>query len=540
MKIALVQSNPIVGDLNHSFTLLKNHANNAVNDNASLVIFSECFLTGYPPLDLLTYPSFLDQIEVTIDQIKEYSKTIPETALCFGTPIRDFNNSSLLNAAYVIHNGKIIFNYFKCNLPNYDIFDEKRYFKSSKTAPFFEFNSYRFGITICEDAWPGYKQDLISDLKQFNIDCLINLSASPYEIGKQELRYNLFAKHAKTLQVPVVVVNQVGANDHLIFDGNSFAVSKTGSTLCQCASFSDDYQVLDLTHDLNTNTLYTSQSCIQSIHDALILGIRDYVKKTGFNDVVIGLSGGIDSAVTCALAVKALGSKHVRGYALPSEFSSQGSLDDAKALADALKINYAILPINNSYQAINETLAPQFSNFSHDLTQENIQARIRGVLLMAIANKFNALVLTTGNKSELATGYCTLYGDMCGALGVLADVYKTTVYELAHHLNKNKLIIPLNTIEKEPSAELRPDQKDSDSLPTYDVLDLIIKSYIETSMSLQQIESKGYAEKDIVSMVINRINQNEYKRKQAPIPLRISTHCFVTGRRFPVGSSYNL
>jgi NAD+ synthase (glutamine-hydrolysing) len=540
MKIALVQSNPIVGDLNHSFTLLKNHANKAVNDNVSLVIFSECFLTGYPPLDLLTYPSFLDQIDVTIDKIKDYSKTIPETALCFGTPIRNFNHTSLLNAVYVIHNGKIIFNYFKCNLPNYDIFDEKRYFKSSKIDPYFEFNSYRFGITICEDAWPGYKQDLISDLKQSNIDCLINLSASPYEIGKQELRYNLFANHAKTLQAPVIVVNQVGANDHLIFDGNSFAVSKTGTTLCQCSSFSDDYQILDLTHNLNTKTLYIPQSRIQSIHDALILGIRDYVKKTGFNDVVIGLSGGIDSAVTCALAVKALGSKHVRGYALPSEFSSQGSLDDAKALADALEISYAVMPINNSYQAINETLAPQFSNFSPDLTEENIQARIRGVLLMAIANKFNALVLTTGNKSELATGYCTLYGDMCGALGVLADVYKTTVYELANHLNKDKLIIPLNTIEKEPSAELRQDQKDSDSLPNYDVLDLIIKSYIEKSMSLQQIESKGYGEKDIVSMVINRINHNEYKRKQAPIPLRISTHCFVTGRRFPVGSSYNL
>ncbi|RAP26183.1 NAD+ synthase [Candidatus Marinamargulisbacteria bacterium SCGC AG-333-B06] len=537
MKFALVQLNPIVGDLNYNFNLMKTYCERCAKDNVSFVVFSECILTGYPPQDLLLQAHFIKDVHRSIDAIKTFSITVPNLAICFGTPFQE--GSDLFNSACVIQNGVLLFQQYKFNLPQYDVFDEKRYFSSSVTQDVFIFKGYRIGITICEDAWvtqsDSYEHNPIDLFHDKQLDVLLNLSASPFERGKDQIRFDLFSKHAQRLGVPVIMVNQVGGNDQLIFDGNSFAVSAFGDVLCQLSSFSADMTVMSLDDTPKSDGVYSKLAPINSIHDALVLGIRDYVHKTGFKDVVIGLSGGIDSAVTCVLAVRALGANHVRGISLPSQFSSDGSLIDAKALAENLGIDYSVISINATYNQLLMDLAPMFNDLAGDVTEENIQARSRGVLLMAIANKFNSLVLATGNKSELAMGYCTLYGDMCGALAVLADVLKTCVYELASCINSDSIIIPDNSINKAPSAELRPNQKDSDSLPSYDTLDEIITYYIEEGLSANDIINHGYDD-TLVLDVIKQINQNEYKRFQAAMPLRISSKSFGMGRRFPIAS----
>jgi len=535
MKIALVQINPVIADLQSNFERMKHHFETCSLEDVSLVIFSECVLTGYPPQDLLSRHDFIDSIHHYINKIKLMTKSFPDSAICFGTPFFEFG--TLFNAACVIHNGDLIFKQDKINLPNYDIFDEKRYFSSGTKQDIFCFKGYRIGITICEDAWKKdyhlYNHNPIDFFCDKNIDLILNLSASPFEVSKDVIRFDLFANHAKTLDVPVVVVNQVGANDHLIFDGNSFVVSPFGDVLCQLSSFSEDVSSLSLDKPPSLDGMYHALPLTASIHDALVLGIRDYVAKTGFKNVVIGLSGGIDSAVTCALAVKALGSENVKGFSLPSQFSSEGSLIDAKSLADNLNIEYSVISIEAIYNQCLLDLAPVFNDLEPNVTEENIQARSRGILLMAIANKFNALVLATGNKSELAMGYCTLYGDMCGALSVLGDVSKTRVYELARLINQDSIIIPENSLLKPPSAELRPNQKDSDSLPAYDQLDPIINFYIEDGLDASSIIEQGY-DQEMVMSVIKTIRINEYKRSQAPITLKITSQAFGNGRRFPI------
>tara|TARA_B100000427_G_scaffold152060_1_gene126707 strand:- start:1858 stop:3477 length:1620 start_codon:yes stop_codon:yes gene_type:complete len=539
MKLALVQLNPIIGNLAYNYSLIETEFKRYANDGVDLIIFSECILTGYPPLDLLLRPDFILSLEDYLQQLIRLTSKFPNTALCIGTP--RLLKQKLVNMAYIINNGAIIFEQFKHNLPNYDIFDEKRYFNSGTQQGVFEYNGFRIGITICEDAWSNDLSDNldpISFFKEHPIDVLINLSASPFEHDKQQLRYEVFKKHALTLQVPVIMVNQVGGNDHLIFDGSSFCLNANGDFIAQLKSFTTDTAIIDLSKTESPINNPLSHSKLKNIHDALVLGIRDYVHKTGFNDVVIGLSGGIDSAVTCALAVAALGKEHVKGVSLPSPFSSKGSLTDAKLLADTLDIHYSVIPINSLYEQFISQLNPVFKDKKADITEENIQARCRGTLLMAIANKFNALVLSTGNKSEIAMGYCTLYGDMCGALSVLADVYKTEVYQLAEFINQDDSIIPVKSITKPPSAELRPNQKDSDSLPSYDILDPIINAYINLSLSKDQILSDIHSDEACVDMVIKRIHFNEYKRKQAPTLLRVSTSSFVMGRRFPIAASY--
>ena len=539
MKLALVQLNPIIGNLKYNFDCMKQQVEYCAKQDVSLVIFSECVLTGYPPQDLLLQNDFIDAIHHYIDSIKLMSKAFPNIAICFGTPF--YNDDRLFNSACVIKNGDLVFQQYKFNLPNYDIFDEKRYFSSSLKQDVFTLNGYRIGVTICEDAWANnsslYKQDPIDLLSRKPIDLLINLSASPFEIGKDKTRLDLFKKHASFLGVPVVMVNQVGGNDQLIFDGNSFSLLPNGDFLSSLSAFKEEVAFIDLSDKIILDTSYNNLSTIHCIHDALILGIRDYVHKTGFKDVIIGLSGGIDSAVTCALAVNALGANHVKGVSLPSQFSSEGSLVDAKGLADTLGIEYSVISIEATYNQLLLDLSPTFNDLEPDVTEENIQARSRGVLLMAIANKFKALVLATGNKSELAMGYCTLYGDMCGALAVLADVSKTRVYELAVYINRDSVVIPENSINKEPSAELRLNQKDSDSLPSYDTLDAIITYYIEEGFSVTDIINQGY-DKELVAKIIKTINLNEYKRFQAAIPLRITSKSFGMGRRFPIASNY--
>jgi len=539
MKIALVQINSLVGDLNFNFNKLVSHVKACARNGAGLVVFSECVLTGYPPQDLLNYNFFIDNIHITIEKIKQASLDFPDVAICFGTPYKDADQ--LFNSVCVIQNGKLIFVQHKFQLPNYDVFDDKRYFSSATSQSIFVFNGYRIGFIVCEDAW--VLNDDINSYKPIDffqtegIDILINLSASPFEIGKDTIRFNLFLQHAKALDVPVIMVNQVGANDQLIFDGNSFAISSLGDVFCQLAAFEEDSAIIDLKKTVTGTHAYAVSPIINSIHDALVLGIRDYVFKTGFKDVVIGLSGGIDSAVTCVLAVRALGASHVKGVSLPSQFSSEGSLVDAKALAETLGIDYSVISIDATYNQLLTDLSPVFTDLVPDVTEENIQARSRGVLLMAIANKFNSLVLATGNKSELAMGYCTLYGDMNGALSVLGDVSKTRVYELASYINNRSIVIPENSINKPPSAELRPNQKDSDSLPSYDTLDAIIEKYIEQGLSTKDIINQGY-DNDIVYDVIKKLNQNEYKRFQAAIVLRITSKSFGMGRRFPIASNY--
>ena len=539
MKIALVQINSLVGDLNFNFNKLVSHVKACARNGAGLVVFSECVLTGYPPQDLLNYNFFIDNIHITIEKIKQASLDFPDVAICFGTPYKDADQ--LFNSVCVIQNGKLIFVQHKFQLPNYDVFDDKRYFSSATSQSIFVFNGYRIGFIVCEDAW--VLNDDINSYKPIDffqtegIDILINLSASPFEIGKDTIRFNLFLQHAKALDVPVIMVNQVGANDQLIFDGNSFAISSLGDVFCQLAAFEEDSAIIDLKKTVTGTPAYAVSPIINSIHDALVLGIRDYVFKTGFKDVVIGLSGGIDSAVTCVLAVRALGASHVKGVSLPSQFSSEGSLVDAKALAETLGIDYSVISIDATYNQLLTDLSPFFTDLVPDVTEENIQARSRGVLLMAIANKFNSLVLATGNKSELAMGYCTLYGDMSGALSVLGDVSKTRVYELASYINNRSIVIPENSINKPPSAELRPNQKDSDSLPSYDTLDAIIEKYIEQGLSTKDIINQGY-DNDIVYDVIKKLNQNEYKRFQAAIVLRITSKSFGMGRRFPIASNY--
>jgi NAD+ synthase (glutamine-hydrolysing) len=544
MKVALAQINPTVGDIPANVAKILEYAKNARQLGADLVIFSELAICGYPPMDLLLKDSFVDANLLGLEQIRKELKGI---ACLVGFADRNKGTGRPLhNACALIENGEIKAVQYKTLLPTYDVFDEDRYFEPAANYVTPEVNGMQIGISICEDIWnykqlypkPRYQIDPIEKIAGHKPQLLVNISASPFTAGKEHIRHELVRGQAKLHNIPVVYVNQVGGNDELIFDGRSIAVNAKGDLIARANAFEEDLLIVDL--DTGKSEIKESpEDLTVNIYQAVVLGTRDYMRKCGFRKAVIGLSGGIDSAVTCAIAVQAVGSKNVVGVAMPSPHSSAGSIADAKDLAANLGIEFHEIPIAEPMKAFDDILAPHFGNRKADVTEENIQARCRGNILMALSNKFGYLVLTTGNKSELAVGYCTLYGDMCGGLAVISDLPKMQVYDLARYINEDagKDIIPLSTIEKPPSAELRPGQKDQDTLPPYVVLDGIINAYVERRLSVEDIIKLGYRPA-VVTDVINRIDHNEYKRYQAAPGLKVTAQSFGFGWRMPIAQHF--
>jgi NAD+ synthetase len=563
MKLALAQINTTVGDLAGNTSKIRDAYRRAVAAGAELMLTPELVLTGYPPRDLLAKRRFVDD---NLRALDELVPAIGETGLIVGYVDRnpDVFGKPYLNAAALIHRGKIIAKRFKSLLPTYDVFDEDRYFQPATHNEPFIFGNCRLGITICEDIWNieqfapiRYPHDPLKDFAHAGLRLLVNLSASPYHVGKGRLRHELLRGVARHYRVPLAYCNLVGGNDELIFDGRSMVFDADGNLLAQGRAFQEDLLFVDLDSSLILHP--SSLPPVAALHDALVLGLRDYADKCGFKSAVLGLSGGIDSAVTACLAVEAFGKDNVLGVSLPSQFSSTGSVEDARQLAHNLGIRWETIPIQRAFEEFKTTLQPVFAGVAEDTTEENIQARVRGTILMALSNKFGHLLLTTGNKSEMAVGYCTLYGDMAGGLAVIADVPKTMVYELARYINgsrqssvsssqlktdnrelstENSFPIPESSITKPPSAELRPNQTDQDSLPAYDVLDAILKRYVEENKSAVEIVAEtGYDEK-LVRAIVRKIDLNEYKRKQAPPCLRVTTKAFGIGRRVPIAQRY--
>jgi NAD+ synthetase len=543
MKIALAQINTTVGDFASNAAKIRDFSLRAVAEGADLVVFPELTITGYPPMDLLDKPSFIARNLETLDEIAAFTATIgagiiigfvAENPEDFGKP--------LFNAAALIEGGEVRAIRYKSLLPTYDVFDEGRYFQPAETRSTVPFRNTRLGLHICEDAWNSrdfwethlYDLDPVAELAQQQADILVNISGSPFYRGKGKVRREMMAEYAKRFGVPVVLVNQIGGNDSLVFDGRSFALNAQGEVVAECRAFAEDLVVVD-TENWPAPFHPAETDEIAEIHDALVLGVRDYLAKCGFKRAVIGLSGGIDSAVTAAIAVRAIGKENVRGVAMPSAYSSEHSLDDAAALAKNLDIAYHVVPIVPGVDAFKTMLADAFTGRAEDVTEENVQARLRGVTLMAFSNKFGDIVLTTGNKSELAVGYCTIYGDMCGGLAVISDLPKTDVYRLAAYMNRDGEVIPNNTIVKPPSAELRPGQTDQDSLPPYDVLDAILERYVEQHQSVEEIAAAGFAP-DTVAFVTRLVNRNEYKRQQAAPGIKVTSKAFGRGRRVPIAA----
>ena len=525
INIALAQINPTVGDLYGNTKKVINFIREARKKDADLIIFSELIITGYPPKDLLLKPYFILENKKMLKEIVGHTEDV---SVILG--FVDERKNKLYNAAALISDKKIIGVQYKTHLPNYDVFDEKRYFEPSKKTSVFDLNRFKIAINICEDIWVENGPVVVQSKK--GADIVVNISASPFYAGKIDIRKELLLKRAKENEIPLVYLNLVGGQDDLVFDGGSFLFNKKGTLIAQCKLFEEDLLVTSLKSKKRINH-ETDQ--IKDIHDAIVLGLRDYVFKNGFKKVVIGLSGGIDSALTAYFAYKALSSDKVLGISMPSKFSSKGSLNDAKKLANNLKIDYKVIPIWNVFESYLETLSNEFGDIPFNVAEENIQARIRGNILMAMSNKFGYLVLSTGNKSETAVGYTTLYGDMAGGLSVISDVPKTTVYELARYVNKisKRELIPKSIITKEPSAELREGQKDSDSLPVYEILDKILYAYIEENKSEEEIIALGF-DKSMVYDIIKKVDNNEYKRQQAPIGIRITAKAFGFGRRMPI------
>ena len=556
MKICLAQINPTIGAFKQNIGKICKSINTAREKGADLVIFPEMSVVGYPPKDLLELSGFVDS---NLKALEEVKNSVTGISAIVGFVDRNVaqRGKALYNAAAHIKNRKIVSRHYKSLLPTYDVFDEDRYFEPTHDISIARISGRKFGISICEDVWgadvvwPGtiHHKDPVECMVRQGAEIIINISASPFTIGKQDVRLKMLTGHAKRNKVPIVFVNQIGGNDDLVFDGNSLVINKEGIVVGRASGFKEELLMVefkgsDLTIGGNKSrsakkeTRYAAgEGDIESVYNALVLGTRDYVKKCGFKKAVIGLSGGIDSAVTAVIAVKALGKNKVLGVTMPSTFSSKGSVDDSMVLAKRLGIKCELIPIKSVYNAYTKTLSGVFAGLPFDVTEENLQARIRGKILMAISNKHGYLVLTTGNKSELAVGYCTLYGDMCGGLAVISDIPKTMVYSLAEYINRRKEIIPADTIEKPPSAELRPNQKDQDSLPSYDVLDGVLRAYVEESKDVGDIIEMGYDE-SLVKDIINKVDRNEYKRKQAAPGLKVTTKAFGTGRRMPLAQRY--
>ncbi|HEY3972207.1 MAG TPA: NAD+ synthase [Candidatus Sulfotelmatobacter sp.] len=542
MKIALGQINPTVGDFSGNAAKIVDFSRRAQAAGAGLILFPELSVCGYPPRDLVERSSFVAKNRETVERIASETQGI--AVICgLVTPAQSHTGKAAMNSAALLMDGKVAFLQSKMLLPTYDVFDEMRNFAPAQSQELFPFCGNRMALTICEDAWNDkrfwprqmYMVDPVESLIQAGGNFVLNISASPFWIGKRELRRDMLASIARQHKVPVVLVNQVGGNDSLVFDGSSIVLDRQGEVIAQGRSFEEDLIYFDsqtLTGEMHQQIAGDQAS----VYSALVLGTRDYMRKCGFRQAIIGLSGGIDSALTAVVAADAVGPENVIGVGMPGPYSSQGSIDDARSLAKNLGIRFELLSINAAYEAYRNTLRDVFAGCKEDVTEENIQSRARGTLLMALSNKFGAIVLSTGNKSELGVGYCTLYGDMVGGLAVISDVPKTLVYRLSQYVNSQHAVIPQSTLDKPPSAELRPDQKDSDSLPPYEVLDAVLEDYIEDSHPAEQIAADHGFDLEVVRRVIRMVDRAEYKRQQAAPGLKISPKAFGYGRRFPIAA----
>ncbi|HIK36734.1 MAG: NAD+ synthase [Geminocystis sp.] len=551
MKIAIAQLNPIIGDIDYNLHKIRHTVSLASRQGAKLLLFPELSICGYPPKDLLFYNSFIEKINSSLHKFAQEAP--PEIQVLIGTVTPNPSASiqgekPLYNSAALLANGEIKQLFHKRLLPTYDVFEEARYFSPGNRANYFNIDDLKIGVTICEDLWndesfwgkKNYPVNPLEDLLE--ADLIINLSASPYVCGKQKIREEMLSHLARNYNKPIIYVNQVGGNDDLIFDGYSFSVNKSGEIIARAKPFAED--LIYVEYSLGKKDLFPLspphplyQQEEEEIYNALVLGVKDYAHKCGFSKAVLGLSGGIDSSLVATIAVSALGKENVLGVLMPSPYSSQHSISDAQQLANNLGIKTEILPIQGVMKAYDEILYPLFKDTEFGIAEENLQSRIRGTLLMAIANKFGYLLLSTGNKSEMAVGYCTLYGDMNGGLAVIADLPKTKVYSLCKWINRNQEIIPENTLVKPPSAELRPNQKDEDTLPPYNILDDILERYIHLRQSPEEIAKAGHSHENI-QKVITMIAMAEFKRKQAPPGLKITDKAFGTGWKMPIASRW--
>jgi len=546
VKIALGQINPTVGDFAGNAAKIIDFAQTAKSSGAGLILFPELCVCGYPPRDLVERTSFVAHNREAAEHIAAETRGI--AVICgLVTPAQADTGKSVMNSAALLMDGAIRFVQSKMLLPTYDVFDEMRNFAPARSQLLFPFCGKQMALTICEDAWNDkhfwnrrlYNFDPVEALVQAGGNFVLNISASPFWAGKRELRKEMLATIARTDHVPVAFVNQVGGNDSLVFDGSSMVFDREGNVVAQGKSFEQDLILFD--SDSLTGEIHEQIGGEEaSIYSGLVLGTRDYMRKCGFRQAIIGLSGGIDSALTATIAVEAIGKENVIGVGMPGPYSSPGSIDDARTLAANLGFRFELLPITEIFEGYRKVLCDVFQGQSEDATEENIQSRIRGSLLMALSNKFGALVLSTGNKSELGVGYCTLYGDMAGGLGVISDVPKTMVYRLSRYMNFRTPVIPAATLEKPPSAELRPGQMDSDSLPPYDVLDAILEDYVEQSHSIEEIARDHAFEIELVRSVVRMIERNEYKRQQAAPGIKISPKAFGYGRRFPIAAKADI
>jgi len=541
MKIALAQINPTIGDFKGNTDKIIALAQKAKNRSCDLVIFSELVISGYPPLDLLEKTDF---VESNLVHLEKLVNSINEIGVICGFVDKnsDKRGKSLFNSAVLFENGKIIHKAYKRLLPVYDVFDESRYFEPGKECISFSYKGRRIGLTVCEDIWNDrdffveqhYPIDPAEKLIKDGANILINISASPYHMAKREFKWDMFSAMAKKYKIPLIHVNQVGGNDSVLFDGISLVFDDKGEIAARARDFEEDMVVFDA--DDSTGDIHpVSETDTDSTLNALIIGTRDYIQKCGFSRALVGLSGGIDSALTLCIAVKALGRENVIAVFMPSEYTSDDSFEDSRQLTDNLGIKLITMPIQDIYNKFLQDLSPLFKGVATEVTGQNIQARIRGVFLMAISNKLGYLLLSTGNKSEMAVGYCTLYGDMSGGLAVLSDVPKTMVYRISRLINKETEVIPLRIISKAPTAELRPDQLDQDDLPPYETLDDILKAYIEENRTAEEIIKMGF-DSSVVRDIIGRIKRNEYKRQQAPPGLKVTAKAFGYGRRYPIAS----
>ena len=552
MRIALAQLNFTVGAFESNFAKMAAAVARASAAGADLVVFSELATTGYPPRDLLTHPRFIDLNLDLLDRVAALSTA--RLAILVGFVDRNPSSAgkSLFNAVALCHSGRVADRRYKLLLPTYDVFDEDRYFEPGDRVAPMALGDWRLGVSICEDVWNDptfwptrlYHRDPIAELGAQGSDVMINISASPFELQKADLRRRLIRQEALDNRSYFFYLNQVGGNDDLVFDGHSIGIDPEGNEVVRLRDFEEDFLVCEVPGRGESGPgpappalRDVSQSDEETAYRALVLGLRDYVRKCGFRSAVLGLSGGIDSALTACLAADALGAGQVMSVALPTRYSSAHSLHDAEALARALGLDHRVIPIDGIFQGYLDQLAPVFAGRPEDVTEQNIQARVRGGVLMALSNKLGHLLLTTGNKSELAVGYCTLYGDMCGGLAAISDVPKTLVYRLARYVNRARTIIPASTLTKPPSAELRPDQTDQDTLPPYDVLDQIVEAYVERNMDVDAIVGLGL-DRAVVADVVRKIDGSEYKRRQAAPGIRISSKAFGVGRRYPIAAEY--
>lgn len=542
MLVAMAQINPTVADLEANLRRIRESIRKGTDAGADAIVLPELCISGYPPKDLLERRAFVRQCR---EALEDLAGDVGETATLVGFPEENTESTGkpVYNSCALLHRSQIVSVVRKSLLPTYDVFDENRYFEPASDNSPVDIGATRVGLTICEDLWNDpdfwpkqlYHTDPVPQLISEGAELIINCSSSPYDLGKEDFRLRMLGNRVKKIGMPIIYVNQVGGNDELVFDGNSFALAADGALLARGKPFEEDFLLVDTA--ATDAVEWEDSPLIESLYRALVLGTRDYTRKCGFRRVTVGLSGGIDSAVTACLAVAALGKENVLGVSLPSRYTSERSIADARAVAKNLDIQFEVIPIDPTFSAYLDALAPTFRGREPDATEENIQARIRGNILMAISNKLGHLVLSTGNKSELAVGYCTLYGDMVGGLAVIADVAKTRVYELARYINRRQPIIPDTVLEKAPSAELRHGQTDQDTLPPYEVLDPILQAHVEEAKEIDEIVALGF-DRAVVEDVIRRVDANEYKRYQAAPALKVTPRAFGTGWRMPIAQGY--